>query len=133
MGCHFSAICKVVALPVGDNCFRRRRAQAEAPFSAEFRDSCAAAFSLCPLMRQKWAVRYFWPARSSHGACCRSLTHTVAGGAISRQAWHSAPHRVAAGTTLFCRFRDRHLALKKTRHLSLKVTSGKGKRICRKS
>jgi len=29
---------------------RQRRAQAEAPFSAEFRDSCAAAFSLCPLM-----------------------------------------------------------------------------------
>ena len=40
---------------------RQRRAQAEAPFSAEFRDSCASAFSLCPLMRQKWAVRYFWP------------------------------------------------------------------------
>jgi hypothetical protein len=27
--------------------------QPEAPFSAEFHDSCAAAFSFCPLMRQK--------------------------------------------------------------------------------
>jgi hypothetical protein len=26
---------------------------------------CAAAFSLCPLMLQKWAVRYFWPAQAT--------------------------------------------------------------------
>jgi hypothetical protein len=31
--------------------------QPQPPFSAEFRGSCAAAFSLCPLMLQKWAVR----------------------------------------------------------------------------
>jgi hypothetical protein len=41
----------------------QRRAQA--PFSAEFRDSCAAAFSLCPLMLQKWAVHYFWPIQAT--------------------------------------------------------------------
>src|SRR6516162_9806488 len=32
--------------------FRQRRAQTETPFAAEFHDSRAAAFLLCPLMRQ---------------------------------------------------------------------------------
>jgi hypothetical protein len=66
MVCHFSAICKVVALPVGKqllpvDAVHRLRRRSRRRFSAEFRDSCAAAFSFCPLMRQKWAVRYFWP------------------------------------------------------------------------
>jgi hypothetical protein len=39
MSCQFPAICKVVARPVGKHLSsRQRRAQAEAPFSAEFHD-----------------------------------------------------------------------------------------------
>jgi hypothetical protein len=55
MGCQFSSIGKMVARPVGKRettlGSRQRRAQAEAPFSAEFRDSCSAAFSLFPRRR----------------------------------------------------------------------------------
>ena len=43
--------------------FRQRRAQTETPFAAEFHDSRAAAFLLCPLMRQKWAVIILIAAR----------------------------------------------------------------------
>jgi hypothetical protein len=70
MSCQFSAICRVVARPVGKPLFPVNAVQqAEAPFSAEFRDSWAAAFSFCPLMRPKWAVRYFWPISTPGFKC----------------------------------------------------------------
>jgi hypothetical protein len=38
-------------------------------FRQNFATLGAAAFSLCPLMRQKWAIRYFWPNKNARIVC----------------------------------------------------------------
>ena len=49
---------------------RHHAGDRHAPFLADFLGNCAIAFAICPLMRQKSAIRYFGPALRFPGMLC---------------------------------------------------------------